>query len=75
MKRVHIIILYTLYLLSLIISLTSSMKFHNEAMELKQQYKKAEFEIEMQQEKTERMIDTCIDLVANRRWENGESGE
>lgn len=43
--------------------------FKNKSVELEERLERLEKEVEFNKDTTDRQIDTCIDILVNRRWD------
>lgn len=68
-------IFYVFYVLTFAWVVVLFIEVRSQSVKIKQlehELKNVSIQIEQSTDKCQRMTDTCIDIIANRRWENGE---
>ena len=69
MREIVTLIALSISIASFLCTLLIYGKLHNEVIDAQDQVKSLEYTVEETEARCERMTDTCIDIVANGRWQ------
>lgn len=69
MKHISNFLLLLLYTITMIICFVVYGKQQNTNLELNNKVDNLKYELEQSEARCKRMTDTCIDILANKRWE------
>lgn len=69
MKYISNFLLLLLYTITMIICFVVYGKQQNTNLELNNKVDNLKYELEQSEARCKRMTDTCIDILANKRWE------